>query len=247
MKTSTRKRVNGRKRVSKQNNLIKVNKGFKTLNSSIKTLLSNFLGSHQTLAIFMFALGIFVGLSSFGKGGPIGELLFGLLTWAFGYATYSLPLLLFYGSAILIRDKEVIKSQNVFTGTIYVQICSASLFHFYIHSEPLSISVGSNILQKSGGFVSAFIVYPLNNMLDQQMTHAVLLIGLIISVLKMTDIDLKDLIGGGQAIIIYIYKFIFAFFKARREVSKVNFDNILEVNENVNTDEEEVIKNNVLK
>ena len=247
VKTSTRKRVNGRKRVSKQNNLIKVNKGFKTLNSSIKTLLSNFLGSHQTLAIFMFALGIFVGLSSFGKGGPIGELLFGLLTWAFGYATYSLPLLLFYGSAILIRDKEVIKSQNVFTGTIYVQICSASLFHFYIHSEPLSISVGSNILQKSGGFVSAFIVYPLNNMLDQQMTHAVLLIGLIISVLKMTDIDLKDLIGGGQAIIIYIYKFIFAFFKARREVSKVNFDNILEVNENVNTDEEEDIKNNVLK
>ena len=76
----------------------------------------------------------------------------------------------------------------------------------------------SNILQKSGGFVSAFIVYPLNNMLDQQMTHAVLLIGLIISVLKMTDIDLKDLIGGGQAAIIYIYKFMFAFFKAR-EVS----------------------------
>ena len=245
MKTSTRKRVNGRKRVSKPNNLIKVNKGFKTLNSSIKSLFSSFLGSHQTLAIFMFTLGIFVGLSSFGKGGPIGELLYGLLTWAFGYATYSLPLLLFYGSAILIRDKEVIKSQNVFKGTIYVQICSASLFHFYIHSEPLSISVGSNILQKSGGFVSAFIVYPLNNLLDQQMTHAVLLLGLIISVLKMTDIDLKDLIGGGQAILIYIYKFIFAFFKARREASRVNFDNILETEE-INEDDEN-LKDNVLK
>ena len=245
MKTSTRKRVNGRKRVSKPNNLIKVNKGFKTLNSSIKSLFSSFLGSHQTLAIFMFTLGIFVGLSSFGKGGPIGELLYGLLTWAFGYATYSLPLLLFYGSAILIRDKEVIKSQNVFTGTICVQICSASLFHFYIHSEPLSISVGSNILQKSGGFVSAFIVYPLNNLLDQQMTHAVLLLGLIISVLKMTDIDLKDLIGGGQAILIYIYKFIFAFFKARREASRVNFDNILEIEE-IN-EEDKNLKENVLK
>ena len=245
MKTSTRKRVNGRKRVSKPNNLIKVNKGFKTLNSSINSLFSSFLGSHQTLAIFMFTLGIFVGLSSFGKGGPIGELLYGLLTWAFGYATYSLPLLLFYGSAILIRDKEVIKSQNVFTGTICVQICSASLFHFYIHSEPLSISVGSNILQKSGGFVSAFIVYPLNNLLDQQMTHAVLLLGLIISVLKMTDIDLKDLIGGGQAILIYIYKFIFAFFKARREASRVNFDNILEIEE-IN-EEDKNLKENVLK
>ena len=245
MKTSTRKRVNGRKRVSKPNNLIKVNKGFKTLNSSIKSLFSSFLGSHQTLAIFMFTLGIFVGLSSFGKGGPIGELLYGLLTWAFGYATYSLPLLLFYGSAILIRDKEVIKSQNVFTGTICVQICSASLFHFYIHSEPLSISVGSNILQKSGGFVSAFIVYPLNNLLDQQMTHAVLLLGLIISVLKMTDIDLKDLIGGGQAILIYIYKFIFAFFKARREASRVNFDNILEIEE-IN-EEDKNLKENVHK
>ena len=192
--------------MSKPDNLIKVNKGFKTLNSSIKSLFSSFLGSHQTLAIFMLIFGVFIGLSTFDKGGPIGVLLYGLLTWAFGYASYSLPLLLFYGAAILIRDKDVIKSQNVFIGTIWVQIFSASLFHFYIHAEPLSISVGSNILQKSGGFVSAFIVFPLNNLLDQQMTHAVLLLGLIVSVLKMTDIDLKDLIGGGQAILIYIYK-----------------------------------------
>lgn len=245
VKTSTRKRVNGRKRVSKPNNLIKVNKGFKTLNLSIKKVFSSFLGSHQTLALFMFILGIFVGLSSFGKAGPIGVLLYNLLTWAFGYAVYSLPILLFYGSAILIRDKEVIKSQNVFIGTIWVQIFSASLFHFYIHSEPLSISVGSNILQKSGGFVSAFIVYPLNNLLEQQMTHAVLLLGLIISVLKMTDVDLKDLIGGGQAIIVYIYKFIFAFFKARRETSKINFDNLLDIDQNQDSDDE--LKDNVLK
>ncbi len=243
VKTSTRKRVKGRKRVSKPDNLIKVNKGFKTLNLSIKSLFSNFLGSHQTLAIFMLTLGVFIGLSSFEKGGPIGFLIYGLITWAFGYASYSLPLLLFYGAAILIRDKDVIKSQNVFIGTMWVQIFSASLFHFYIHAEPLSISVGSNILQKSGGFVSAFIVFPLNNLLDQQMTHAVLLLGLIVSVLKMTDIDLKDLIGGGQAIVIYIYKFIFAFFKARREVSRINFDNLLEEE----TKPSKEIKNNVLK
>ena len=243
VKTSTRKRVKGRKRVSKPDNLIKVNKGFKTLNLSIKSLFSNFLGSHQTLAIFMLTLGVFIGLSSFEKGGPIGFFIYGLITWAFGYASYSLPLLLFYGAAILIRDKDVIKSQNVFIGTMWVQIFSASLFHFYIHAEPLSISVGSNILQKSGGFVSAFIVFPLNNLLDQQMTHAVLLLGLIVSVLKMTDIDLKDLIGGGQAIVIYIYKFIFAFFKARREISKINFDNLLEEE----TKPSKEIKNNVLK
>jgi len=245
VKTSTRKRVKGRKRVSKPDNLIKVNKGFKTLNSSIKSLFSKFLGSHQTLAIFMLTLGVFIGLSSFEKGGPIGVLIYGLITWAFGYASYSLPLLLFYGAAILIRDKDVIKSQNVFIGTLWVQIFSASLFHFYIHAEPLSISVGSDILQKSGGFVSAFIVYPLNNLLDQQMTHAVLLLGLIVSVLKMTDIDLKDLIGGGQAIVIYIYKFIFAFFKARREVSKINFDNLLDEEEESKVSKD--LKNNVLK
>ena len=104
VKTSTRKRVNGRKRVSKQNNLIKVNKGFKTLNLSIKNLFSSFISSHQTLSIFMLLLGIFVGLSSFNKAGPIGVLIFNLLTWAFGYAVFSLPLLLFYGSAILIRE-----------------------------------------------------------------------------------------------------------------------------------------------
>ena len=247
VKTSTRKRVNGRKRVSKQNNLIKVNKGFKTLNLSIKNLFSSFISSHQTLSIFMLLLGIFVGLSSFNKAGPIGVLIFNLLTWAFGYAVFSLPLLLFYGSAILIRDKELIKSQNVFIGTIWVQIFSASLFHFYIHSEPLSISVGSSILQKAGGFVSAFIVYPLNNLLDQQMTHAVLLLGLIISVLKMTDVDLKDLIGGAQAIILYVYKFIIAFLKARRETSKINFDNLLEDEIEDNHEIENELNNNVLK
>jgi len=247
VKTSTRKRVNGRKRVSKQNNLIKVNKGFKTLNSSIKNLFSSFISSHQTLSIFMFLLGIFIGLSSFNKAGPIGVLIFNLLTWAFGYAVFSLPLLLFYGSAILIRDKELIKSQNVFIGTIWVQIFSASLFHFYIHSEPLSISVGSSILQKAGGFVSAFIVYPLNNLLDQQMTHAVLLLGLIISVLKMTDVDLKDLIGGAQAIILYVYKFIIAFLKARRETSKINFDNLLDDEIDDNQEIENELNNNLLK
>jgi len=44
----------------------------------------------------------------------------------------------------------------------------------------------------------------------------------------MTDIELKDLIGGVQAIFIYSYRFIFAFYKARREASKINFDLINE-------------------
>ena len=91
------------------------------------------------------------------------------------------------------------------------------MFHFYIHAEPLSISVGTSALQKSGGFISAFIVYPLNNLLAAEMTHVVLLFGLIISVLYMTDIELKDLISGVQAIFVYSYRFIFAFYKARRE------------------------------
>ena len=247
MKTSTRKRVKGRKRVSKQNNLININKGVKTLNNTITSVFKNFISSYQSVSIFMFALGILIGLSSFQKGGPIGQLIYALLTWAFGYGVYAIPLLMFYGAAILIRDKEVVKAQKVFVGTLWVQIFSSSLFHFYIHSEPLSISVGSKILQKSGGFVSAFIVFPLNNLLDQQMTHAVLLLGLVVSVLYMTDIELKDLIGGAQAILIYIYKFIFAFFKARREASKINFDVLLTEEIQDELEDKEEINDNVLE
>ncbi len=233
--------------MSKQNNLININKGVKTLNNTITSVIKNFISSYQSVSIFMFALGILIGLSSFQKGGPIGQLIYGLLTWAFGYGVYAIPLLMFYGAAILIRDKEVVKAQKVFVGTLWVQIFSSSLFHFYIHSEPLSISVGSNILQKSGGFVSAFIVFPLNNLLDQQMTHAVLLLGLIVSVLYMTDIELKDLIGGAQAILIYIYKFIFAFFKARREASKINFDVLLTEEIQDELEDKEEINDNVLE
>jgi S-DNA-T family DNA segregation ATPase FtsK/SpoIIIE len=78
------------------------------------------------------------------------------------------------------------------------------------------------------------------------MTHAVLLLGLIISVLYMTDIELKDLIGGIQAIFAYTFKFIVAFFKARREASKVNFDQIFTQTE-TNDVENVSIKDNVLK
>ena len=246
VKTSTRKRVNGRKRVSKQNNLIKVNKGFKTLNSSISSVLKKFFNSYQSVASFMFIVALFTALSSVQKAGPMGELFYGLLTWCFGYGALALPVLMLYGAAILVRDKEFIKSQKVLVGTFWVQIFSSALFHFYIHPQPLPISVGGEILQRAGGFVSAFIVYPLNNLIDVEMTHAVLLLGLIISVLYMTDIELKDLIGGIQAIFAYTFKFIVAFFKARREASKVNFDQILTQTETKDV-ENVSIKDNVLK
>ena len=246
VKTSTRKRVNGRKRVSKQNNLIKVNKGFKTLNSSISSVLKKFFNSYQSVASFMFIVALFTALSSVQKAGPMGELFYGLLTWCFGYGALALPVLMLYGAAILVRDKEFIKSQKVLVGTFWVQIFSSALFHFYIHPQPLPISVGGEILQRAGGFVSAFIVYPLNNLIDVEMTHAVLLLGLIISVLYMTDIELKDLIGGIQAIFAYTFKFIVAFFKARREASKVNFEQIFTQTE-TNDVENVSIKDNVLK
>ena len=53
------------------------------------------------------------------------------------------------------------------------------------------------------------------------MTHTILLLGLIMSVLYMTDIELKDLIGGIQAILKYIYKFIYAFVLARKEANNI--------------------------
>ena len=243
VKTSTRKRVDGRKRVSKPKNLIKVPQTLRGISDTSKNITSSFFKSYQAVAVFMTGLGILVGLSSFGKAGPIGEFVNNLLTWSFGYGVYLFPLLLIYGAAILIRYKDFINTQKVFIGTIWVQIFTSALFHFYIHSEPLSISVGSAALQKSGGFISAFIVYPLNNLLAAEMTHVVLLFGLIISVLYMTDIELKDLIGGVQAIFVYSYRFIFAFYKARREASKINFDLI---NTETITPSEEVETNNVV-
>jgi S-DNA-T family DNA segregation ATPase FtsK/SpoIIIE len=229
--------------VSKPKNLIKVPGSIKSLGKSSKSLTTLFFKSYQTVSIFMLSLAILIGLSSFGKAGPIGEFVNNLITWSFGYGVYLFPLLLIYGSAILIRDKDFINTQKVFVGTLWVQIFTSALFHFYIHAEPLSISVGSSALQKSGGFISAFIVYPLNNLLAAEMTHVVLLFGLIISVLYMTDIELKDLIGGVQAIFVYSYRFIFAFYKARREASKINFDFI---NSENNDDEEEELKTNVV-
>ena len=81
-----------------------------------------------------------------------------------------MPVLFLYGSAILIRDKETVKSEKVLTGTFYVQIISSAAFHSLIHAEPVPISAGSELITKSGGHVSAFIVHPLANFFGLEFT-----------------------------------------------------------------------------
>ena len=224
VKTSTRKRVNGRKRVSKQNNKITVDRAISTLKNTTSSAFNKFVQSYQSVAIFMFSFALLTSLAIFNLGGPVGGVVFKILQWAFGYAVFALPVFFFYGTAILIRDKDEAISQRVLIGTLWIQIFSSSIFHSLIHSEPLSLSSGSELLLKSGGHLSAFIVYPLTNSVGLQMTHTLLLLGLIMSVLYMTNIELKDLIGGIQAIIVYIYKFIYAFVKARKEANNLVFE-----------------------
>jgi hypothetical protein len=224
VKTSTRKRVNGRKRVSKQDKRINVDRAISTLKNTTSSAYSKFVHSYQSVAIFMFSFALLTSLSIFNLGGPVGDVVFKILQWAFGYAVFALPVFFFYGTAVLIRDRDEAISQSVLIGTLWIQIFSSSIFHSLIHSEPLPLSSGSELLLKSGGHLSAFIVYPLTNSVGLQMTHTLLLLGLIMSVLYMTNIELKDLIGGIQAIIVYIYKFIYAFVKARKEANNLVFD-----------------------
>jgi len=237
VKTSTRKRVNGRKRVSKQNKLINVDRAVTTLKSTTTSTLSKFVQSYQAVAVFMFSFAVLTTLSIFSQGGPVGEVIFNVIQWCFGYGVFALPVLFFYGAAILIRDRETVKSQRVLIGSFYVQVFSSAIFHSLIHAQPLSLSSGSELLLKSGGHISAFIVYPLTNSVGLQMTHTILLLGLVMSVLYMTDIELKDLIGGLQAIIKYIYKFIYAFVLARRESRNIYLDDIYKENEPQLTEE----------
>jgi len=224
VKTSTRKRVNGRKRVSKQDKRINVDRAISTLKNTTFSAFNKFVQSYQSVAIFMFSFALLTSLSIFNLGGPVGDVVFKILQWAFGYAVFALPVFFFYGTAVLIRDRDEAISQRVLIGTLWIQIFSSSIFHSLIHSEPLPLSSGSELLLKSGGHLSAFIVYPLTNSVGLQMTHTLLLLGLIMSVLYMTNIELKDLIGGFQAIIVYIYKFIYAFVKARKEANNLVFD-----------------------
>ena len=237
VKTSTRKRVNGRKRVSKQNKLINVDRAVNTLKSTTTSTLSKFVQSYQAVAVFMFSFAVLTSLSIFSQGGPVGEVIFNVIQWCFGYGVFALPVFFFYGAAILIRDRDTVKAQRVLVGTFWVQIFSSAIFHSLIHSQPLSLSSGTELLLNSGGHISAFIVYPLTNSVGLQMTHTLLLLGLIMSVLYMTDIELKDLIGGIQAIIKYIYKFIYAFVLARRESNKIFIEDVYKENDNEESDE----------
>ena len=237
VKTSTRKRDNGRKRVSKQNKLINVDRAVTTLKSTTSKGFNKFVHSYQAVAVFMFTFGLLTALSIFSKGGPVGNLIFKLLEWCFGYGAFALPVFFIYGAAILIRDRDAVPAQKVLIGSFWIQITSSAAFHSLIHTQPLSPKAGAELLAKSGGHVSAFIVHPLANSVGLEMTHSFLIIGLIMSVLYMTDIELKDLIGGLQAIIKYIYKFIYAFVLARREAGAVHIEDFYQSVEDIQVDQ----------
>jgi len=248
VKTSTRKRVLGRKRVSKQNKLINVDRAVTKLKSTTSNALNKFVHSYQAVAIFMFSFGLLTALSIFSKGGPVGELIFNVLEWCFGYGTFALPIFFIYGAAILVRDRDAVPAQKVLIGSFWIQITSSAAFHSLIHTQPLSPKAGSEVLAKSGGHISAFIVHPLANSVGLEMTHSFLIIGLIMSVLYMTDIELKDLIGGLQAIIKYIYKFIYAFVLARREAGDVHIEDFYQSVDEVKSDRPSInIKSSLTK
>ena len=104
VKTSTRKRVNGRKRVSKQNKLINVDRAVTTLKSTTSSTLSKFVQSYQAVAIFMFTFAALITLSIFQKGGPVGEIVYRTLEWCFGYAIYAMPVLFLYLSFVFLKS-----------------------------------------------------------------------------------------------------------------------------------------------
>ena len=107
VKTSTRKRVNWRKRLSKQNKLINVDRAVTTLKSTTSGTLSKFVQSYQAVAIFMFSFSILTILSIFSKGGPVGEVIFNVLQLAFGYGVFALPVFFIYGSVILTETSKM--------------------------------------------------------------------------------------------------------------------------------------------
>ena len=126
------------------------------------------------------------------------------------------------------RDKDEVKLSKSFSRYILdtsILIWNVSFFNTF---KSYASKCRSEVLLKSGGHVSAFIVYPLSLIvLVLQMTHTIILLLLIISVLYMTNIELVDFIGGIQAIIVYIYKFIYAFVKARKESNNLVFEDVL--------------------
>ena len=225
VQTSTRNNKGlGRKRVSKQNKKIT---GFRILNKTknvIKAVSNTFLLSYNFLTPFMFLLSIFSFLSIINKSGPAGVLLFDSLSILFGYGAYVFPLIILYGSLILFKDKDSINPQKVFIGSIYVLMSSTALFHSLIHTNPQPFHAGTQILKNSGGYISSFIAYPLDEFVGPEMTKTILLFALMYSVIYMTDIKLQDLISGIQAITSYTVRFVYAFFKARRELIKLNQD-----------------------
>ena len=223
VKTSTRdKKGLGRKRVSKQNNKITGLKLAKNFREKFALTTSRFLHSYHFVTGSMFLFSIFTFLSILDKAGPVGVYLFDGLSLLFGYGIYVSPLILLYGSLILFRDKDSINPQRVFVGSVYVLMSSTALFHALIHTNPQPFEAGAEILRNSGGYISSFIAYPLHEYLGPEMAKTILLFGLIYAVIYMTDIQLQDLVTGIQALISYSVRFVYAFFKARREIVKLN-------------------------
>ena len=241
MKTSTRdKKGLGRKRVSKQNKRITGLKKIQSFNKGIIWSAGKFLKSYHAVSSVMFLTALFTSLSIIDKGGPIGKYTLDFIFLLFGYGTYAIPVIFMYGSFILFRDKDDIQSQNVFVGSIYVLVTSTALFHSLIHTNPQPYTAGSHILKNSGGYVSSFIAYPLSKSIGIEMTQFFILFLLVSSVIYMTDIKLQDLITGIQSIFSYSARFIYAFYKARREIARFQIENIQDINNTLDKDNPDI-------
>ena len=241
VKTSTRdKKGLGRKRVSKQNKRITGLKKIQSFNKGIIWSAGKFLKSYHAVSSVMFLTALFTSLSIIDKGGPIGKYTLDFIFLLFGYGTYAIPVIFMYGSFILFRDKDDIQSQNVFVGSIYVLVTSTALFHSLIHTNPQPYTAGSHILKNSGGYVSSFIAYPLSKSIGIEMTQFFILFLLVSSVIYMTDIKLQDLITGIQSIFSYSARFIYAFYKARREIARFQIENIQDIKNTLDKDNPDI-------
>ncbi len=129
------------------------------------------------IAVLFFVLAIFLSLSAFEKGGPVGAWIFDKLKMLFGMGYYLLPILFFILAISFFRS---LKKNLALTHTI-------GGFLFFISSLAL-INI---IWDGSGGIVGHLVSSPLVSMFATTVSIIILLALIIISLLVMFDAPLK--------------------------------------------------------
>lgn len=150
------------------------------------------------VVIFFIVLAILTTLSLTHQAPPFGEVASKILTLAFGWMAYGIPVIFLLTAIALARSHNDEESKTISThayvGAVFLTLTLTGLLHLLVIRNDLSLAFEAVKLGRGGGYLGVLTSYPLMNLMGVSASIVVLGAGIIVSMLVTFNVSLRDLL-----------------------------------------------------